>query len=245
MARDHAIVALILAPLLVGAGCSHPQRYSDIRTPTPLAKNDTLIIGFLGGRNSFRNTKIGVSRLAIDLRRQLSPSVHIETVENQQRGVAMQVVQKGLDRNGNGRLDESERRSARIILYGQSFGGAAVVKFARQLDAIGVPVMLSVQVDSVGRNDELVPPNVRKAANFYQANGFIIRGAQRVRASDPECTTVLFNRRFDYRGHYEQVRKFPWYLEPFQTVHMRMDNDPEVWSQVERLILETIKEERR
>ena len=93
--------------------------------------------------------------------------------------------------------------------------------------------------------DALVPPNVRKAANFYQTDDLIIHGARRIRASDPQQTTILCNRRFDYSGHYEQVRKFPWYLEPFQSMHMRMDNDPQVWNEVEKLILTTLKEERR
>jgi hypothetical protein len=246
MARNHAIaMSLLLASMVLSSCAIRKQRYSDFQTPTPFTPGNTLVIGFLGGREPWHNTKVGVGRLAVELRREVPADVHVETVENTKRGLAMQFVKKGLDRDANGVLDESELRSARIILYGQSFGGAAVVKFARQLDAIGVPVMLSIQVDSIGRDDELVPPNVKMSANLYQKNGLIIHGADNVRALDPERTTILFNRRFDYRGKYQQVRKFPWYLEPFQTPHMRMDNDPAVWCEVKRLILAELDAERR
>ena len=55
-----------------------------------------------------------------------------------------------------------------MIVYGQSFGGAAVVKFARQMDALEIPILLTLQVDSVGIGDAVIPPNVRAAANLFQ-----------------------------------------------------------------------------
>jgi hypothetical protein len=146
-----------------------------------------------------------------------------------------------LDLDGNGELDDSERSSARIILYGQSFGGAAVVKFARQLNEIAVPVLLTVQIDSVGRGDEMIPANVRTAANFYQNTGRWIRGAKEIHAADPNRTAILFNRRIDYRNRNVQMRKLPWYKKAFRTDHLRMDNDPEVWQEVELLILHAIE----
>jgi hypothetical protein len=228
------------------SGCGlRGQRYSDIQTPTPLCREDALIIGFMGGRDSWRDENVGVGRLAAKLRKSELNGVHIETVENLKRGLALKFVKNSLDRDGNGELDDSERSSARIILYGQSFGGAAVVKFARQLNEIAVPVLLTIQIDSVGRGDEMIPPNVRTAANFYQNNGRVIRGAQNIRATDPNRTVILFNRRIDYRKRDVQMRRLPWYKKAFRTDHLKMDNDPEVWKEVEQLIQHAIKQERQ
>jgi hypothetical protein len=237
---------VLLLALFDVSGCRlRGQRYSDIQTPTPLRPDDTLIIGFMGGRDSWRDEEVGVGRLAAKLRNSELNGVHVETVENQKRSLALKFVKNGLDRDGNGELDDSERSSARIILYGQSFGGAAVVKFARQLNEIAVPVLLTVQIDSVGRGDEMIPANVRTAANFYQNTGRLIRGAKNIRATDPNRTTILFNRRFDYRNRDVPMRKLPWYKKAFRTDHLKMDNDPEVWHEVERLILHAIEREPR
>ena len=48
---------------------------------------------------------------------------HVETVENRKRGLVIELIQKALDRDGNGQLEPEERASARLIIYGQSFGG--------------------------------------------------------------------------------------------------------------------------
>lgn len=225
------------------SGCGlRSQRFSDIQTPTPFRRDDTLIIGFMGGRDSWRDENVGVGRLAAKLRSHQLDGVHVETFENLKRGLALNFVKNGLDRDGNGELDDSERNSARIILYGQSFGGAAVVKFARQLNKIAVPVLLTVQIDSVGRGDEMIPANVRTAANIYQNNGRFIRGAKDIRATDPSRTDILFNRHFDYRNRVVQIRKLPWYKKAFRTDHVKMDGDPEVWHEVEQLILHAIKQ---
>ena len=237
--------ALLFALLDVSGWGLRSQRYADIQTPTPLRRGDTLIIGFMGGRDSWRDENVGVGRLAAKLRKSELKGVHVETVENLKRGMALKFVKNSLDRDGNGELDDSERTSARIILYGQSFGGAAVVKFARQLNEMAVPVLLTIQIDSVGRGDEMIPPNVRRAANFYQNNGRLIHGAKNIRAADSNRTVILFNRRIDYRNRDVQIRRLPWYKKAFRTDHLKMDNDPEVWQEVEQLILHAIEQERQ
>jgi len=153
-----------------------PQQFQHFTVPRPLKPGHTLALGFMGGRDSWRNTEVGVGRTAQWLRQRAIPGVHVETVENLKRDLALRLVRACLDNNGDGRLQPEERLGARIVLYGQSFGGAAVVKFARQLDRLGIPVLLTIQVDSVGRGDGLIPPNVRAAANLYQDNGRLIRG---------------------------------------------------------------------
>ena len=43
------------------------------------------------------------------------------------------------------------------MLYGESWGGSEIVTLARELEERGIPVLLTVQIDSVakmGENDE-------------------------------------------------------------------------------------------
>ncbi len=152
----------------------------------------------------------------------------------------MRLVRESLDVNGDGRLQAAEPLNARIIVYGQSFGGAAAVKFARQLHALRIPVLLSVQVDSVGLNDSEIPPNVLRAANLYQDNGWLIRGEAPIRARNPERTEILGNFRFDYEGSNIGLSHLPWYKTIGRVAHARMARDPAVWRKVEELILDVL-----
>jgi hypothetical protein len=177
--------------------------------------------------------------MASALRNQKLENAHIVTVENVHRDLALELVKKAFDRNRDEKLSAAEAGSARVILYGQSWGGAAVVKFSRQLDDIRVPVRLSIQIDSVGIGDGDIPPNVRRAANFYQNNGRIVHGQSEIRAVDPTRTSILFNQRRDYSKTEIKVNKH-WWKKAFRSDHVKMDNDPEVWNCVERLIVEEI-----
>ncbi len=230
---------LILAAAGREASCAPgpPQQFQHFTAPRPLQPGHTLVLGFMGGRDSWRNTEVGVGRTAQWLRRQAIPGVHVETVENLKRDLALRLVRACLDSNGDGRLQPEERLQARIVLYGQSFGGAAVVKFARQLDRLEIPILLTVQVDSVGRGDGLIPPNVRAAANLYQDNGTIIRGEAPIRAADAGRTRILGNFRFDYANLDIDLSHLPWYKTIARRAHAKMDRDPRVWRKVEELIL--------
>lgn len=213
--------------------------HSNFETATPLPAHGVLVIGFMGGRSSSTNTHVGVGRVATALRDRSLENAHIVTIENVHREFALNLVKKALDTNQDGKLSPEEAQSAKIILYGQSWGGAAVVKFARQLNKIGVPVLLSIQIDSVGIEDADIPPNVRRAANFYQNNGHIVHGEPAIRVDDATRTTILFNQRHDYANANIDVRK-PWWRTMFRKDHVKMDADPEVWNQVEQLIAEEI-----
>jgi len=219
------------------------QRYENFQTRTPLPPDDYIIIGFLGGREPWNHPNRGVTRLARKLR-ELYPSssgVHVETVENMKRGLALKLIRNALDRDADGRLSDAERASARVILYGQSFGGAAVVKLAKQLNQLGVPVLLTVQVDSVGVGDAVIPPNVQAAANFYESEGFFVRGEAKIRAADPQKTRVLGNFQFSYKNKNVPVSDVIWLKKVFMDAHTKMDFDPEMWAQVEKLIVESIQ----
>jgi pimeloyl-ACP methyl ester carboxylesterase len=214
-----------------------------VSEPPRNGQPDTLIfiLGFMGGRDSWNDARPGVGRLAKKLRAMDLPGVQVATIENTKRKMALELVRKAFDRNGDGKLDSAKRGSARLILYGQSFGGAAVVKFARELNRLDIPVMLTVQVDSVGRNDALIPSNVAAAANLFQRDGVFVHGRAPIRAEDPRKTKIIGNFQFSYRDQAISLSGVPWYKKAFRVAHSRMDRDPAVWSQVEQLILSAVR----
>ena len=229
----------LLHVLLAGCLFSRGQRYEDFVTRTPLLDGHFLVLGFMGGRDSWKSRN-QLQHLATKLRAMRHLSLHVETVENRKRGLAIELIQKALDRDENGLLEAEERASARLILYGQSFGGAAVVKLARQLEKLRVPVLLTVQIDSVGRGDARIPSNVARAASLFQRNGLVIRGEAPIVAEDPLRTTILGNFEFDYQQRSIDISAVPWYKKIFREAHTKMEHDPEVWEKVEGLILREI-----
>jgi hypothetical protein len=232
---------LLLTLFLSGCVFARGQRYESFVTKTPLAENQTLVIGFLGGRQAWDNDVEGVRQLALKLRARNIEGVHIETAENRKRALALRLVKASLDRDSDGRPSDAERASARIMLYGQSFGGAAVAKFARDLERENIPILLTVQIDSVGKDDHIIPPNVRAAANLYQREG-LIRGEDEIGAADPEKTRILGNVRYTYRDKEVPLPpRLAWFKRALRSPHVKMNHDPEVWAEVEQLILAAVE----
>ncbi|GAC1454699.1 MAG: hypothetical protein PVSMB1_03900 [Gemmatimonadaceae bacterium] len=233
-----AVLSLLMA--LFGTACAlvYRQTYKTFTTPTPLAVDEYLVLGFLGGLEAWNSEDQGVRKLALQLRAKNLAGVHVETVEDRKRALALALIRRAFDRNRDGILDPQERRSVRLILYGMSFGGAAVVKLARQLKAMDIPVLLTVQVDSVGRDDAVIPSNVAAAANLYQTEGVLIRGERTIRAEDPSKTEILGNFLFTYRGKKVDLSAIRWYKTIFRRAHAKMNADPAVWAKVEDLITE-------
>ena len=234
----------ILIVVVFHSSCIFPrgQRYRHFSTPTPLGQGQILVLGFMGGREPWNNDDRNVRKLALKLRSMNDPRILVETVENRKRALALELIGNSFDRNRDGTLDERERASARLIIYGQSFGGAAVVKLARQLNKKNIPVALTVQVDSIGRGDKIIPSNVARAANLFQRNGWFIRGEPEITAEEPARTTILGNFRFDYSKKPIDVSRVPFMKKAFRVAHTKMEYDPDVWEKVEMLILDSINE---
>jgi hypothetical protein len=168
------------------------------------------------------------------------PGVSVETVENKKRKLAIELIHHAFDRNSDGALDNQERRDVRLILYGQSFGGAGVIKLARELADKGIPIELTVQIDSVGLGDVVIPSNVVRAANLFQQGGMFIRGEPEILAEDPAKTRIIGNFEFDYRDKDIDLSQVSWVKKMFRAAHTKMDFDPQVWGMVESLILDTL-----
>ncbi len=163
------MLALRIAVLAVATALAPAQVFSDLTTPLPMPPGSTLIIGFLGGMDRWNDPHRGVRKLAVKLR-DSSSGIFVESISNHHRKLALELIQKAFDWNHNGRLDPDERAKTRIILYGQSLGGGAVVHLAWRLQTLGIPVLLTVQVDSVSRHDGVIPANVDAAATLTKAN---------------------------------------------------------------------------
>ena len=101
-------------------------------------------------------------------------------------------------------------------------------------------MLLTVQIDSVGVGDEVIPPNVARAANLFQNDGFVIRGAKRIRAEDPSRTEIAGNFEYRYDGRKIDLPRVGWFERLIARAHTKMDADPEVWARVEALIREAV-----
>lgn len=86
-----------------------------------------------------------------------------------------------------------------IVVYGHSWGGGAISKFARAIDSDGLEVALAVYIDAFTLRNPRVPANVRYAMNVYQRTGLLrglpLRGKGKLVPVDPERTHVLANLR--------------------------------------------------
>jgi len=201
-------------------------------------KPPVIVVGFVGGFVAHDNMVHSGVQLAAHLRSAHPSGVYVEVFENRRREKAHQEILKILDTDHDGTLSDEEKKKAQIIIYGMSWGGSEAVSLAKELDWEHIPVLLTVQVDSVAKirqNDEVIPANVGEAVNFYQSDG-LLRGRSKIRAADEKRTRILGNFRFDYKSKNIRCDNYPWYVRVFAKYHTRIECDSAVWSQVESLI---------
>jgi hypothetical protein len=206
-----------------------------------------IVIGFVGGFVSHQNSVHSTVQLVTHLRKQYPAGVYIEAFENRHRDKAYQEILRRLDRNNDGTLSAGEKLSARIVIFGHSWGASETVMLARKLEQDGIPVLLTIQVDSVskiGQNDTVIPPNVSQAVNFYQPDG-IVHGEPAIRAADPERTQIVGNFRYEYKANPIRCEGYPWFDRVVVKAHTEIECDPKVWNQVESLIYSKLPPESR
>ena len=232
-----AVLSSFLTSVLLLAGTAHsadkPASIPTLDRPTP-----AIVIGFVGGFVHSNDTRHSEVQLAQKLRAHYTDRAHIEMFENRQWQQARQAILKWLDADADGNLSDAEKRGARIILYGHSWGASAVIALARELQQENIPVLLTVQVDSIakrGQDDGVVPANVAQAVNFYQTQG-LLHGRTQIIAADPARTEILGDFRFDYKNQPAACHDYPWLNRHLFKGHTAIECDPRVWSQVEALI---------
>lgn len=221
-----------------------------IPTVPPVAVSRTpavIVIGFVGGFVRHDDRVHAEVQLADRLREEYGSSAAVQLFENHRGEDARKSVLRLLDANRTGNLSPEEKQNARVIIFGHSWGASETVELARKLGKDGIPVLLTIQVDSVskpGENDSLIPANVAQAANFYQLDGFL-HGKSEIRAADPQRTRILGNFRSDYKSKPFTCGQYPWYDRAFMKTHIQIECDPAVWNQVESLIRANLSFEAR
>jgi pimeloyl-ACP methyl ester carboxylesterase len=197
-----------------------------------------IVIGFVGGFVGHDNPHHGPVQLARQIRRTVPKDTYVQVFENRRRKRAYDAVIRLLDTDHDGSLSAEEKARARIVLFGHSWGAAAAVLLARDLRREGVPVLLTVQVDSVAKawqNDAIIPDNVVAAVNFYQPHG-VLHGRTEITAADPRKTQVLGNYRMDYQKDPVPCPEASWFNRVFNAGHTQSECDPRLWSQIESMV---------
>jgi pimeloyl-ACP methyl ester carboxylesterase len=240
MGMRYLVVAVFLSTFLLMPArfSAAPHASLTAISPTP----PVIVVGFLGGFVNHDNLAHSEVQLAERLRQEYPAGVQVETFESYRGAKARQRILELLDTDRDGTLTADEKQSARIILYGHSWGASETLALARKLKKDGIPVLLTVQVDSVnkvGQNDEVIPANVAQAANFYQRNG-MLHGAPAIRPADPAYTRIVGNFRFDYRASRYSCNSYPWFDRVLMKQHTQIECDPKVWAEVESLIRSNI-----
>jgi hypothetical protein len=230
-----SVCALLLAAVFTPGQTKPGRPISDNEGST---KPPAIVIGFVGGFIAHDNPVHSEVQLAAHLRKEYPAGVVVETFESYRGERAQREILKLLDTNHDGTLAMEEKQNARIIIYGHSWGGSESIYLARTLEKEGIPVLLTLQVDSISRpggDDTTIPANVAQAANFYQAHG-LLRGHHDIRAADPGRTRIIGNFLLDYGASPLKCSKYPWYDRIFVKPHTQIECDPAVWDQVESLI---------
>ena len=235
-----AKIILILLTVMAELRAAHRLHRHDLQTPVPLQPGSVLVLGLQGAWDDWDNPHRGTRKLALRLRERQLPGVYVETGGNHDRRMLLRFVREALDRDGDRRISAAEAQAVGVVIYGQSWGGAAALKLARELGRLKVPVLLTVQVDSVGLHDGEIPANVERALNLYQRDPGPIRGRAWIRAEDPARTRIAGNEQYSYLGREVDMSDYPAIARRMAISHFKMDNDPAVWQRVERAVLEAI-----
>ncbi len=235
-----AKVSLLLCWSLLSFGQKTPVSpfVSNLNTKEMSTKAPVIVIGFVGGFVRHDDSAHSGVQLAAHIRAAYPLGVYIRVFENRRREQAHDEILRILDTDHDRTLSDEEKRNARIIIYGMSWGGSETVELARELEREKIPVLLTIQVDSVpkrGQNDRLIPSNVAEAVNFYQLDG-LLHGEPKIQAADPSRTKILGNYRYEYKRESLQCENYPWYDRIFVKQHTEIECDPAVWGRVESLI---------
>jgi pimeloyl-ACP methyl ester carboxylesterase len=231
-----ALGAMILGASGFAHGQGGPSSKGDFAL-ADLASRNVIIIGFVGGFVSRDDAKHPEVQFAAYLRDRY-PTIQADVFGNHHGRRALNQVVHLLDTDHDGALSPLEKERATIIIYGHSWGAAETVAFARKLEQLGVPVALTIQIDTIakpGHKISAVPTNVASAINFYQTGG-PLHGAPEIIAADPARTKIIGNFRMTYQGRPINCNNYRWYARFFNKPHHEIENDLRVWDEAALLI---------
>ena len=213
--------------------CQRGPLVSELSLPT-----QTIVIAFVGGFANPHDLKHPEVLFAALLRQHYGPGLETQVFSNHDRNSALHYVLRLLDTNHDGIISDQEKKNARIVIYGHSWGASETVAFARTLQHCSIPVLLTVQLDTVGKwgqRPSRIPSNVRSAVNFFQSEG-LLHGQSKIFAADKTQTEIIGNFRSRYADHPINCSNYPWLVRTFNKPHHEIENDPGVWDQIALLI---------
>ena len=226
--------------------CTDPSTHAAVKDafrlvcskePVLAVNQRAIVIGFLGGFVKPDDVKHPEVAFASYLRSRYGPAVNVQVFGNHYAKQALDFILENVHPAKNS-SPASAKQDPKIILYGHSWGASQVVEFARELERHGIPVALTIQVDSVqkvGQNDRTIPANVAKAVNFYQRKG-LTPGRPLITPEDAERTKILGNFHMTYKDPEIRCDNYRWISRVFNKPHHLIENDPHVWDQIVSLI---------
>jgi pimeloyl-ACP methyl ester carboxylesterase len=244
--KDHrhwkftALVFVFSTVAFVATGLAHGQEMAirQVRSPvTDPSIRNVVIIGFVGGFVSRNDAKHPEVQFAAYLRDRY-PTIHAEVFGNHHGRKALHQVVGFLDTDHDGVLSSTEKERATVIIYGHSWGATETVAFARELGQMGIPVELTIQIDTIakpGHKASAISPNVANAINFYQTEG-PLHGAPEIVAVDPVRTQIIGNIRMTYDNRPINCDNYSWYSRTLNKPHHEIENDFRVWDEIASLI---------
>src|ERR1700735_4481870 len=236
--RKFRMLALVLAPAIFAAPGAAQVSVPRVHVPPAgSAGGKVIIVGFVGGFVSQDDAKHPEVQFAAYLRYRY-PLIEAVVFGNHHGGKALHEVVRMLYSDGNGVLTPNEKRESTIIIYGHSWGASETVTFAHALGQMGIPVALTIQIDTIakpGSKGAIIPANVASAINFYQARG-PLHGRQEIVAADPNQTTILGNILMTYEDRPIDCANYSWYARVFNKPHHEIENDFRVWDRAASLI---------
>ncbi len=187
-----------------------------------------IVVGFVGGFVRHDDARHAEVQFAAHLRARYRSAIDVEVFGNHSGNQALRYVMQ----------HSAQERAPKIIIFGHSWGATETIALARELEHRGIPVRLTIQVDSIGKPGQgklTIPANVANAINFYQTTG-LLHGRSTIIAKDPSRTNILGNFEMSYKDHPINCEDFPWYARAFTKPHIEIENDPRVWAEAASLI---------
>lgn len=240
-AQIWGVLLVLLCMVLSFPGSVSAQVYG--AGPEQTQPPRVIVVGFLGGwvrNDDERHPEVQIiERLSMEQ----IPGVRVAAFENRREAKARKTVLHWLGADRKTAFSDRGRRNTTVILFGHSWGASAAIRLARDLEKKGIPVELTIQVDSISKGDHddcLIPANVHTAMNFYQPRS-IFHGCSSIRAVDSSTTQILENVRLDYPVQPASCRNYPWVARHFFGPHIAIECDPNLWSEIDAAIRARIR----
>ncbi len=207
-----AATKLVLQPRgdVVDSSRARPERGLDLPSPW------MIVVGFTGGLEGRNSSVSGVVQMRRKVGEHLgnTPGILTLTYNNfrwrEARSDVLTLARDVREREDVRRADgdaftvsraslelEPLLRQPVIVVYGHSWGGGSIAKFARALGEEGFEVSLAIYIDAFTIRNPRLPANIRYAVNFYQRAGLLrglpLRGKRQLIPESPASTIVLGN----------------------------------------------------